>query len=109
MAIIGTAANVKIKPSPGDNPRIGAVVADPLANSWLADFPPPIISSFAADPLEAAHGAAPELPRMLIVNAVTEDWREQIEELDCHYINTCHETLTLEESAQRRLNCAVTP
>ena len=96
MARIGIAANVEIKLSPGDDPRVGAVVAELLANNWPADFPPPIISSFAAGPLEAARGAAPELPRMLIVKAVTEDWREQIEELDCHYINASHETLTLE-------------
>jgi glycerophosphoryl diester phosphodiesterase len=100
MAGLGIAANVEIKLSPSDDPRIGAVIADLLANSWPVNFPPPIISSFDAGPLEAARGAAPELPRMLIVNAVTEDWREQIEELDCHYINTCHETLTLEAARE---------
>lgn len=94
MAGIGVAANVEIKLSPGDDPRIGAAVAGLLADNWPADFPPPIISSFAAEPLEAARAAVPKLPRMLIVNALSEDWHERTKRLDCRYINTNHETLT---------------
>ena len=102
MARIGVAANVEIKLSPDDDPRIGAAVGELLIHNWPADFPPPIISSFAAGPLEAARDTVSELPRMLIVNALSEDWHEQIKRLDCHYINTNHETLTLEAAQEVR-------
>jgi glycerophosphoryl diester phosphodiesterase len=94
MAEIGVAANVEIKLSPGDDPRIGAMVAKLLVRDWPTDFPPTIISSFATGPLEAAHSAAPDLPRMLIVDALSDDWRAQLEKLDSRHINTNHETLT---------------
>jgi glycerophosphoryl diester phosphodiesterase len=94
MAQLGIAANVEIKVSADDDPRIGAEVAALLARDWPPEFPSPIISSFAEAPLIAARGVAPQMPRMLIVDTLPGDWRVRLDGLGCRHINVGHETLT---------------
>ncbi len=94
MTQLGIAANVEIKMSADDDPRIGAEVAALLARDWPAEFPSPIISSFAETPLESARDVAPQVTRMLIVNTLPDDWRARLDALGCRYINVDHEKLT---------------
>ena len=94
MVQLGIAANVEIKMSPDDDPRIGADVAALLARDWPADFPPPIISSFAVPPLTSARSAAPQIPRMLIVDTLPSDWQTRLDALGSRHINVNHKTLT---------------
>lgn len=67
------ALNVELKPAPGDERRTGQVVAQQLARSWTW-APPPLLSSFAVAALEAAAGAAPDLPRALLLGRFDGDW-----------------------------------
>ncbi len=94
MVQLGIAANVEIKMSPDDDPRIGADVAALLARDWPADSPPPIISSFAVPPLTSARSAAPQIPRMLIVDTLPSDWQTRLDALGSRHINVNHKTLT---------------
>lgn len=100
MAELGIAANVEIKMSPDDDPRIGAEVAALLASDWPADFPLPVISSFAEAPLASARAAAPQVPRMLIVDSLPDDWRVLLDGLGCRHINVNHEALTRQLAQQ---------
>ena len=98
--------NVEIKPSPGDEVRTGAVVATAVARAYAdllrrggdaaARLDPriPLLSSFAEEAIVAARGAARDLPRALLVDAVPEDWRERVDRLGAVCLNTNHTGLT---------------
>jgi glycerophosphoryl diester phosphodiesterase len=98
--------NVEIKPSPGDGVRTGAVVATVVARAYADLLRPggddaarletrvPLLSSFDEDAIVAARGAARDLPRALLVDAVPEDWRERVDRLGAVCLNTNHNGLT---------------
>ncbi len=100
MSELGIAANVEIKFLPGEDPKIGSKVAKLLAHNWPHTFPPPIISCFAPEPLEAARNIAPNLPRMLNFNVLPEDWRANVNRVDCHLVNINHQHLTREAAKE---------
>ncbi|WP_019248313.1 glycerophosphodiester phosphodiesterase family protein, partial [Bordetella pertussis] len=47
----------------------------------------PLLSSFAEPALHAARGAAPQLPRALLVDRVPADWLERLRKYDCIALN----------------------
>lgn len=79
---LGLWANVEIKPSTGHEAETGRKVALAARALW-AGASPPLLSSFSLEALAAAHAAAPELPRGLLVEAPPADWRDLLLRHDC--------------------------
>ncbi len=79
----GFALNIEIKPTPGDEANTGRVVATEAARLWAGQAVPPLLSSFQTDALQAARDAAPQLPRALLLDGLSDGWFEQAEALGC--------------------------
>lgn len=90
---LGLWCNIEIKPSAGAEARTGHVVATLAAILWRGSDPPPLLSSFSIDALEAARRAAPGLSRGLLVQEVAADWRQRLEGLGCLSLHARHDTL----------------
>ena len=75
--------NIEIKPTPGAERRTGEVVASEAARLWRDAAHQPLLTSFKADALFGAYGAAPQLPRGLLLDGLTPDWLELALQLDC--------------------------
>lgn len=73
---LGLWANIEIKPTTGREAETGNAVACALRCEWDGRG---VVSSFSEAALAAARGAAPDLPRALLVEAVPDDWRQRIE------------------------------
>jgi len=84
----GFALNIEIKPTPGDEPRTGRVAAAAAARLWAGQPVPPLLSSFRPDALQAAHEAAPDLPRALLLDTLRDGWFEQAQALACAAVVT---------------------
>ncbi|MSP83281.1 MAG: glycerophosphodiester phosphodiesterase [Alphaproteobacteria bacterium] len=76
LSRLGLGANVEIKACPGFEVETGRVVATALANGWQAHLPPPLLSSFSPEALEAAAEAAPLIRRGMLVHDRRAEWRE---------------------------------
>ncbi len=70
----GLALNIEIKPTPGLEAETGRVVAEAATRLWAGQPLPPLLSSFAPQALQAARGAAPALPRALLLDTLREGW-----------------------------------
>jgi glycerophosphoryl diester phosphodiesterase len=90
----GCALNLEIKACPGTERRTGTVVAAWLAGRWPGDRPPPLLSSFEAEALQAAREAAPQWPRAWLLDAVPPDWRARAEALGCVAVVVHHPLLS---------------
>jgi glycerophosphoryl diester phosphodiesterase len=86
----GLAVNLEIKPTPGVETRTGDFVARAAAQWWDGGAPPPLLSSFDVAALEAAAGAAPRLPRALLLDQLPAGWFETAQRLDCRAVVTHH-------------------
>ena len=100
--------NVEIKPAPGFESVTGARVAEDCARAYadlLAPKAPgttqeqalarlPLLSSFERDALVAARAAAPGLPRGYLLDAVPENWMQELAALGCIALHTNHRYLT---------------
>lgn len=80
--------NLELKPTPGDEERTGQVVAQAVRLGWAEAVRDglnawPLLSSFDPRALAAACLAAPELPRALLLDALTPDCFDIAERLDC--------------------------
>lgn len=73
---LGLGANLEIKPARGAAARTGEVVARLARDLWRG-MTPPLLSSFSEAALSAAHEAAPELPRGLLVERLPDDWQSR--------------------------------
>jgi len=82
----GIACNVEIKPSPGREAETGHAVALQARQLWQGAAPP-LLSSFSEAALAAAHQAAPELPRALLVETVPADWEDRLRQHGCVALN----------------------
>jgi glycerophosphoryl diester phosphodiesterase len=94
LAALGLGANVEVKSDPGEGSAAGRIAANLLNAEWPAALPPPVISSFDPECLNAARDAAPEFSRALAVTAIPDDWRTQLAELGCDALHCDHEHLT---------------
>jgi glycerophosphoryl diester phosphodiesterase len=96
--------NAEIKPGPGAEHQTGREVARVIAREF-ADLvqpgggvaPPhpqlPLLSSFSVEALAAAHDAEPGLPRGLLCDRIPDDWRQQLERLQCVALHCNHRYL----------------
>jgi len=81
----GYCLNIEIKPCPGRAHETGAAVAREARRLWsgAAGAVPPLLSSFQPQALAAAMGAAPELPRGLLLTSLRSDWLATAQSLAC--------------------------
>lgn len=80
----GIASNIEIKPQPGREALTGRIVAQTARTLWRNASIAPLLSSFSQLALRAAHDAAPELPRALLLDQpLAPDWLERMIELQC--------------------------
>ncbi len=79
----GLWANIEIKPCPGRERETGAAVARESRLLWAGAAPPPVLSSFSIEALQAAKEHAPELPRGMLFDRVPADWRAILAALGC--------------------------
>ena len=75
--------NIEIKPTPGLEQRTGEVVAAEAARLWAGAQVPPLLTSFRPESLQGAQGAAPHLPRGLLLDTLWTGWLETALSLDC--------------------------
>ena len=87
------ALNIEIKPTPGQEPVTGRLVARHAAALWAdppAGVPVPLLSSFEPEALKAAHDEAPHLPRALLLDTLWTDWFDVAQALRCAAVVTNH-------------------
>ena len=98
----GLGCNVEIKPCPGREAETGRVVVETLRRCWPAHLPAPLLSSFKDESLAAAHRAAPEFARALLIGTIGDDWRARAEAVAAGGINTNGEKLTAVRAVEIR-------
>ena len=76
------AIDLEIKPTPGVESETGAAVAQAARRLWQGR-PGPVLSSFSTAALAAAQQAAPELPRMLLIDQWRDGWLDEAQALQC--------------------------
>lgn len=95
----GMAANIEIKPTTGQEPETGRVVAQAARQLWVDHPIAPLLSSFSIDALAAAQRAVPELPRGLLLDEWHDDWQNLTQRLACVSLHMNHDLLTAERVA----------
>jgi glycerophosphoryl diester phosphodiesterase len=90
----GVHCNIEIKPTPGREGETGAAVALDAATLWGDADTLPLLSSFSEASLDAARDAVPALPRALLVDTLSADWKDRIARLECVALVADHEALT---------------
>lgn len=91
---LGLGVNVEIKPCDGREAETAVVAVAMLRRLWPRSLPVPILSSFNDISLAAAHRAAPEFPRALLIDELKDDWRPRAEAVEAAGINTNGKRLT---------------
>lgn len=86
------AIDLEIKPTPGTESETGASVAAAARRLWKGR-PGPVLSSFSTDALAAAQQAAPELPRMLLIDKWRDGWLDEAKALACAAVMCNHRLL----------------
>jgi glycerophosphoryl diester phosphodiesterase len=81
---LGLGCNVEIKPSQGREAETARAVVETLRRCWPAHLPQPLLSSFKDASLAAAHAAAPEFARALLIGRLADDWRQRAEAVGQH-------------------------
>ena len=79
----GSLLNIEMKPTPGTEALTGQRVAAEAARLWQGQAELPLLSSFSVEAVAAARDAAPDLPRALLLDALTPGWFEQAQALGC--------------------------
>lgn len=82
--------NIEIKPTPGTEALTGERVAQAAAGWWAAEPVKPLLTSFSSDALAAAQGAAPDLPRGLLLDHWWAGWLETALVLGCQAVVANH-------------------
>ncbi len=80
-------SNIELKPCPGREHETGTAVALAIRQCWARATVLPLLSSFSEDALSAAHLAAPEVPRALLVEEVPADWHQRLLRHGCVALN----------------------
>jgi glycerophosphoryl diester phosphodiesterase len=91
---LGLGCNVEIKPTKGREAETARAVVETLRRCWPSHLPQPLLSSFKDASLAAAHAAAPEFARALLIGELTDDWRPRAEAVAAAGINTDGKRLT---------------
>jgi glycerophosphoryl diester phosphodiesterase len=96
----GVWMNIELKPAPGFDVETGGMVAaivtgmfaGELASGDLASVP--LLSSFSHAALEAAHKAAPAVPRACLMGELPPDWEQRAQSVEAVAIHVNHRHLT---------------
>jgi glycerophosphoryl diester phosphodiesterase len=99
---LGLGCNVEIKPTRGREAETARAVVETLRRCWPAHLPQPLLSSFKDDSLAAAHAAAPEFARALLIGRLEDDWRPRAEAVAAGGINTDGKRLTAVRAVEIR-------
>lgn len=97
---LGLAANVEIKPSPGQARATARAAVASLLRRWPADGPGLLVSSFERPALEEAAALAPGLPRGLLAEALPADWAAALQALGCTTLHLDHRRVRDRELGQ---------
>ncbi len=89
----GFALDLEIKPTPGLEAHIGAVVACEVARLWHGQPQVPLLSSFQPEVLRAALDCVAELPRALLLDTLPADAVDRAVELRCVALITHHKLM----------------
>jgi glycerophosphoryl diester phosphodiesterase len=100
LAEAGLGANVEIKPAAGFEAETAVATVAMLRDRWPATLPTPLLSSFKDAALAAARDAAPEFPRAILIDELTDDWRARAEAVEAVGVNTNGKKLTAAWAAQ---------
>ena len=98
----GFQLNIEIKPTPGDELITGRVVAEQAARLWAGQPAAPLLSSFSSAALAGARETAPDLPRALLLDALSPGWQDQASALGCAAVVTQHRLMDASLLAQLR-------
>ncbi|MBN9490968.1 MAG: glycerophosphoryl diester phosphodiesterase [Alphaproteobacteria bacterium] len=91
---LGLGCNVEIKPCEGREAETARVAVETLRRCWPAALPAPLLSSFKDVSLLAAHEAAPDFDRAILIDALDDDWRRRAEAVGAVGVNTNGKKLT---------------
>jgi len=100
LAELGLAANIEIKPNPGQEAETALAAADFLLRHWPRQLPAPVISSFARESLAVMRDRAPALPRGLLIWEKPADWSAAARALACRSIHCAARHLTPDWAAE---------
>ncbi len=99
---LGLGCNVEIKPTQGREAETARAVVETLRRCWPAHLPQPLLSSFKDASLAAAHAAAPEFARALLVGRVEDDWPQRAAAVAAGGINADGKRLTAVQAVEIR-------
>ncbi|MBY0509348.1 MAG: glycerophosphoryl diester phosphodiesterase [Rhodospirillaceae bacterium] len=102
FASLGLGFNMELKTDPGREVELAATALPIALESWSADRPTPLISSFSRQAVAAAQDIAPQWPRGLIFDRLPEDWAELGKTLGLTTLNANHKNLTREQVMEMR-------
>jgi glycerophosphoryl diester phosphodiesterase len=97
FASLGLGFNMELKTDRGREVELAAAALPIALESWPADGPTPLISSFSRQAVAAAQDIAPQWPRGLIFDRLPEDWAEIGKTLGLTTLNANHKNLTREQ------------
>lgn len=109
LAASSLGANLEIKPCPGREAETGAAVARATRRLWPGHLPPPILSSFDVESLEAARDAAPDVARGLLLSRLRRRWIATYEALGCSTIHVAERALDAGAIASIRATLPAAP
>jgi glycerophosphoryl diester phosphodiesterase len=96
----GALVNLEIKPTPGEDARTGAAVAEAVTRLWEGAEVWPLLSSFKVEALAAAQAQAPQVPRALLLDAWRDTWLGEAAALGCVAVVPRHTLLDAQCIAQ---------
>jgi glycerophosphoryl diester phosphodiesterase len=86
----GFALNIEIKPTPGHEQATGSAVGQACTRLWQGSSAPLLFSSFRPEALQGALGAAPDIPRALLLDTLWPGWFEVASALGCVAVVSKH-------------------
>lgn len=102
LGALDMGANVEIKPVKGHERETGRLVARETAAKWPSTLPPPVMSSFNLDALEAAMEEAPDLDRAVLWWNIPDDWADHQARLGASAVHVSVKKLTEARAAEFR-------
>jgi glycerophosphoryl diester phosphodiesterase len=105
---LGLGCNVEIKPCEGRESETARAAVATLRRCWPASLPPPLLSSFKDEALQAALRAAPEFARALLLAELGEGWQARATAVGAAGLNVGRSKLTAADAvAVRRAGYAL--
>jgi glycerophosphoryl diester phosphodiesterase len=99
---LGLSIDLEIKPCPGRERETAEAALAVAGRVWPSSRPAPLVTSFAADALEAALRARPDWPRGMLFGERPADWAERAERLHAAVLIGDQRRLTAGEVREMR-------